>query len=166
MGLPTLLFYMGKVNLDEIKEKVRVLIEPIIEDLGMGLDDIELSMMGGKALLRIFIDREQGVTIDDCEEASHAIEAVLDVEDPIPYTYVLEVSSPGLDRPLRTPGDFKRFTGSNARVVTHEPIGKQTFFVGIITEAGDDGIVLMLPKEKKVAIPYNNISRARLEVEV
>jgi len=97
---------------------------------------------------------------------SREVEAVLDVEDPVPYAYVLEVSSPGLDRPLRQPKDFKKFTGKTARVVTLEPIDNQTFFVGRIEAAGDQEISLLLPDDKKIVIPYENISKARLEVEI
>jgi ribosome maturation factor RimP len=154
------------MNLDSVKEKVGEIIEPVISSLDIELVDIEMSMMRGQALLRVFIDREEGITIDDCERVSREIEAVLDVEDPVPCSYVLEVSSPGLDRPLKAPKDFKRFAGDNVRVVTQEPIGKQTFFIGKIAEAGDEGVVLVLPKNKEVTIPYKNIARARLEVEV
>ena len=116
--------------------------------------------------MRVFIEKEGGVTLGDCESVSREIEAVLDVEDPIPSSYTLEVSSPGLDRPLKSPGDFKRFSGRTARVITSRPIENQTFFVGEIIEAGDVDIVLLLPKGKKVTIPYKDISRARLEVEI
>ncbi len=155
-----------KINLEDIKEKVRVVIEPVINSLGIDLDFIELNQMKGKALLRVFIDKANGINIDDCEKVSREVEAVLDVEDPIPYSYVLEVSSPGLDRPLHGVQDFKRFAGENIRVVIQEPIDEQTFFVGKIVEAGDDRVVLVLPTNKEVIIPYSNISRARLEVEV
>ncbi|MDH3259071.1 MAG: ribosome maturation factor RimP [Deltaproteobacteria bacterium] len=154
------------MDLAAITEKVREIIGPLINALGMELEDMELTKMKGKALLRVFIDKEGGVTIDDCEHASREIEAVLDVEDPIPCSYVLEVSSPGLDRPLKGPKDFKRFAGRHVRVITREPIGKQTFFIGKIAEAGEDGIVLLLPENQEVIIPYRTISRARLEVEV
>ena len=155
-----------KMNLDRVKDKVKEIIEPVINALDIELDDIELSRMKGKVLLRVFIDKEDGVTIADCEHVSREVEAVLDVEDPIPSSYVLEVSSPGLDRPLKEPKDFKRFTGENVRVVTQEPIGNQSFFIGKISETRDDEIVLVLPKNKEITIPYKNISRARLEVEV
>lgn len=152
--------------MDSIKNKVNKIIEPVINALDIELDDIELSKMRGKALLRVFIEKEGGVTIDDCEHVSREVAAVLDVEDPIPCPYVLEVSSPGLDRPLKAPKDFKRFAGKKVRVVTLEPIDKQTFFVGEIAVADDNEIVLLLPKNKRLTIPYNTISKARLEVEV
>ncbi len=150
----------------DLEITLRGLIEPVINDMGFELDNIELMKIGNRFLLRAFIDKEGGVTIDDCERVSRQIEAQLDVEDPIPSSYILEVSSPGLDRPLRKPEDFKRFSGKTARVITHKPIENQTFFIGEIAEAGDDSIVLLLPNGKKVTIPYENISRARLEVRV
>ncbi|UCF87103.1 MAG: ribosome maturation factor RimP [Nitrospiraceae bacterium] len=148
----------------ETEEKVKEIIDPVIRDMGITLDYLELSQMRKKFLLRVFVEKEGGITLDDCERVSREIEAVLDVEDPIPYSYTLEVSSPGLDRPLRNPGDFKRFTGKMARVTTSRPFKNQTFFVGEIIEAGDDSVVLLLPKDKRVSIPHKDISRARLEV--
>lgn len=157
---------MQKTDFDSIREKVRGIIRPVINALDIELDDIELIKMRGKALLRVFIDKEGGVTIDDCEHVSREVEAILDVEDPIPCSYVLEVSSPGLDRPLKGPGDFKRFTGKNARVVTMQPVDGLTFFIGKIAAAGDSEIELVLPHDRQVTIEYKNISKARLEVEV
>ena len=116
--------------------------------------------------MRLFIEKEGGVTIDDCQRVSREVEAILDVEDPITGPYTLEVSSPGLDRPLKRPEDFKRYEGRIARVVTLEPVDNQKFFVGEILEAGDDAIVMLMPTDKKVDIEYKKISRARLEVNV
>lgn len=151
---------------DLLEIRVRRLIETIIKDMGIELDNVEVMKMGNKFLLRVFIDKEGGVTIDDCEKVSREIEAQLDIEDPIPSSYILEVSSPGLDRPLKRPEDFKRFCGKAVRVITSTPIENQTFFVGEMIEVGDTEILLLLPKDKKVTIPYKNISRARLEVRV
>lgn len=154
------------MNIDNLKTKIREIIEPIIKDMGIELDDIELMKIGSKFLLRIFIEKEGGITIDDCERVSREIEAQLDVQDPIPSSYILEVSSPGLDRPLRRPEDFKRFCGKTVRVVTSMAIENQTFFIGEIINAGDDNIVLLLPEGKNVTIPYENISKARVEIRV
>ncbi len=154
------------MGLDEVRDKVQEIIEPVINSLGLKLDDLELGKSRGKGLLRVFIDKEGGVTIDDCERVSREIEAVLDVEDPIPYSYVLEVSSPGLDRPLREPSDYGLFKGSLVRVVTSEPIKRQTFFVGKVVEVRDLEVVLSLPKNEKVTIPFEKIVRARLEVDI
>jgi len=154
------------MDVNELRTRIKELIEPIITDMQIELDNIELIKMGNKLFLRIFIDKEGGVTIDDCERVSREVEAQLDVEDPVPSSYILEVSSPGLDRPLKKPEDFKRFCGKAVRVITSAPIENQTFFVGEMIEAGDTEILLLLPKDKKVTIPYKNISRARLEVRV
>ena len=151
---------------DELSDKVQGMIEPVINSLGIEIADLELGKTRGKGILRVFIDKEEGIKIEDCEKVSREISALLDVEDPIPYAYVLEVSSPGLDRPLKKPEDFKRFKGNTVRVVTTDPIDEQTFFVGTISAAGDLEVILDLPKKNKVTIPYEIISRARLEVEI
>ncbi|MBI5409508.1 MAG: ribosome maturation factor RimP [Nitrospirae bacterium] len=154
------------MNTEELKNKIIGVISPAINALGLDLDRVEFGKAGRKGLLRVFIDKREGVTIDDCERVSREIAAALEVEDPIPYSYVLEVSSPGLDRPLREPKDFKRFSGKTIRVTTREPIERQTFFIGEIAEAGENEVALLLPKGREIVIPYKNISKARLEVEV
>ncbi len=154
------------MKLEELAGKIRELIEPAIDSMGVELDDMELGRMKGKILLRVYIEKQGGVSIDDCERVSREIATVLDVEDPVPGAYVLEVSSPGLDRPLRKPRDFMRFSGKKIRVVTNEPVDKQTFFVGKIENVTDEDVMLVLQKDRKVTISYNNISKARLEVEV
>ncbi len=154
------------MKLEELAGKIRELIEPAIDSMGAELDDMELGRMKGKILLRVYIEKQGGVSIGDCERVSREIATVLDVEDPFPGAYVLEVSSPGLDRPLRKPRDFIRFSGKKIRVVTNEPVDKQTFFVGKIENATDEDVMLVLQKDRKITISYNNISKARLEVEV
>ncbi len=151
---------------NELAVKVRDIIEPVINSLDIALDRIALGKTHGGYILRVYIDKTEGVNIKDCEKVSREIEAILDVEDPIPGAYVLEVSSPGLDRPLKGADDFKKFSGKTARVVTKEPIGKQTFFIGKILSADDKEVMLLLPKEKEVKIDIENISMARLVVEV
>ncbi len=145
-----------------MRAKIKEIIEPVIKGLGVALEDMELRKMGRRVFLRVIIDKEGGVVIDDCEQVSREIEAQLDVEDPIPYPYTLEVSSPGLDRPLKTPGDFKRFCGKTVRIVTSAPVENQTFFIGEIIEAGDTEVTLLLSKDKKINIQYKDIVRARL----
>lgn len=153
-------------NIDELGDKIKKIIEPVINTGGIELYDIEFNRMRGKGLLRVFIEKEGGVTIEDCGRISREIEAVLDVEDPIPFSYVLEVSSPGLDRPLKKLEDFNRYSGNMVRVTTLEPVDNQTFFIGTIDKVENNEISLLLPKNRQVIIPFNNISKARLEVEV
>ena len=154
------------MKIEELQDKVAKMIEPVINDLGIDLVDIDLKKMGSKALLRVYIETDAGITIDNCEQVSREVSATLDVEDPLPYAYVLEVSSPGLERPLKKPADFIRFKGNMVRVVTREAIDKQTFFIGTLAEATDHEIVMNLPKDKEITITYDNISSSRLEVEV
>jgi len=153
-------------DIDKLADKIKKIIEPVINTGGIELYDIEFNRMRGKGLLRVFIEKEGGVTIEDCGRISREIEAVLDVEDPIPFSYVLEVSSPGLDRPLKKLEDFNRYSGNMVRVTTLEPVDNQTFFIGTIDKVENDEISLLLHKNRKVIIPFKNISKARLEVEV
>ena len=155
-------FVFNTMNMETMGAKVKEIIEPVIKGLGVALEDMELRKMGRRVFLRVIIDKEGGVTIDNCEQVSREIEAQLDVEDPIPYPYTLEVSSPGLDRPLKTPGNFKRFCGKTVRIVTSAPVENQTFFIGEIIEAGDTEVMLLLSKDKKINIQYKDIVRARL----
>jgi ribosome maturation factor RimP len=154
------------MRFEELRDKIKEIIEPVINSLGLKLDDLEVGKTRGKGLLRVFIDKEGGVTIDDCERVSRELDVVLDVEDPIPYSYVLEVSSPGLDRPLRKPSDYGQYKGSLVRVITSEPIKRQTFFIGKVAEVRDLEVVLALPKNIMVTIPFKKIARARLEVDI
>ena len=139
-----------------------------------GLDIFEITMRreGGGEVLRVVLDRpgpaatpEDSVSIADCEKVSHELSTILDVEDVIKGAYTLEVSSPGLDRPLRHADDYRRFAGRAAKIVTREPVQRQTAFSGRIR--GMDGDEVLFEKEggKEVRLPLNLISRARLDVE-
>ncbi len=150
--------------MDELKHKLYKLAEKIAEREDVELFDIDI-VRGRKLILRVIIDKESGVSIEDCERMSRALEAILDVEDPIKEPYVLEVSSPGIDRPLRGRQDFIKYMGRKARIITKEKVENQNFFVGKIEGAMEDGIILRL-KNKSIFIKYSNISRANLEVEV
>ncbi|VAX30564.1 Bacterial ribosome SSU maturation protein RimP [hydrothermal vent metagenome] len=147
-----------------IRKKVMELATEATEIAGVELFDVELLGQRGKMIVRVTIDNEQGIGIKDCERVSRQLEALLDVEDPIQGSYTLEVTTPGLDRPLRNIEDFERFKGRLARVVTTERIDNQTFFVGRIKSVKGDRIVLELDN-KEVEIPYKIVSKARLEIE-
>src|SRR6266851_2746271 len=107
---------------EEILEKVRAIAAPLAAGEGLELVDVELAGAGGRTTLRLYIDRDGGVSLDDCTSVSRAVSAALDVEDPIQGAYDLEVSSPGLDRPLRTPEQFSKYAGENVRVKAYGPI--------------------------------------------
>lgn len=150
--------------MNDIKQKVLNLAKQISNEQGVGIFDIEL-LGKGKLLLRVIIDKEGGVTLNDCERFSKSFGALVDVEGLFPGSYTLEVSSPGLDRPLRGIDDFKKNAGKLARIVTDEKIENQKFFIGRILEAGNDSVKLWV-NEREIDIPFNKISRARLEVEL
>ena len=150
-----------------IEEKVRLLAENIAAPMGLAIESVELKGSGRSRVLRVIIDKEAGVGLADCEAVSKELSAVLDVEDFVPGPYSLEVSSPGMDRPLTNPADFKRQIGKLVRAVTKAPFAGQTFVVGRLIEAGDTEFTLRIEgkKEQILRIPYEVLDRARLEVE-
>lgn len=155
---------------EKIKGKIQALADKVADDCGFELVDISLCGSGRNNLLRVTIDRDGGIKLDDCETFSRRLEGLLDVEDPIPWRYTLEVSSPGLDRPLKTCNDFKKNTGKPVRVITKEKIGNQSFFAGRLSEVHDDSIVLSVIRGKgfseEIHIPLKVISSAKLEIGV
>jgi len=154
-------------------DKARQLIEPVIAERGLELVDLELGLEGRSRVFRVFIDKEEGVTLDDCVEVSRDIDPILDVEDLIPSAYRLEVSSPGLDRPLRTPSDFQRFQGERVKVKTKEKCdpdqrghARKTFFGRL--NGFIDGEIVIEQLDKKggvVRFSLENLDQARLDPE-
>jgi ribosome maturation factor RimP len=143
-------------------EELSQLLEPAIADLGLELVGIEFSPNTGSSLLRVYIDEpERGITIDDCERASREISALLDVNDPVAGRYTLEVSSPGLERPLFTPAHFERFTGEQVRINVNLPIDGRRRFQGRI-DAVDAERVTIEQDGTPVQIAHANIAKARL----
>lgn len=153
---------------EEIERKVERLASPIAEELGLELVLVEYSERGN-GRLRLVIDKPGGVSIDDCAEASRRLSAVLDVEDPVPRSYELEVSSPGLDRPLVRPEDYDRFSGRRAVVKTIAPLDGRRVFRGRLGgrtgENKDLAVIELADGSGSVEIPLSAVSRARLEVE-
>jgi len=137
------------------------LLEPSVTALGFELVSVELIGSGNDRTVRVYIDHPDGITVDDCADVSRQVSAVLDVEDPISGAYVLEVSSPGLDRPLVKPADFERFAGSLVKVRTHEPVLGRKNFTGLLSEAAGDNVVVEVDGEP-YEISLANIERARL----
>lgn len=150
--------------IQETKQKIKELATQVAEEHGVEIFDIEL-LGTGKILLRVIIDKEGGITLDECEKFSKSLGALLDIEDPIPGSYTLEISSPGLDRPLKNIRDFQISLGKLARIITTEKIENQNFFIGYISEINDDYVKLIV-HGKEIKIPFEKISKARLEIEV
>lgn len=143
---------------------VQTLITPTIEALGYELVGCVYIPQGRHAVLRIFIDSPNGIMLEDCEQVSRQVSALLDVEDPITGAYNLEVSSPGLDRPLFTPAQFMRFKGEKANIRLNIPVANRRHFKGVIQNVSDDSVVLET-EEGEMVLAFNNIARANLVPE-
>lgn len=151
--------------MEAIKKKISELANSTADEYGVQVVDVELAGSLRRPTVRVFIDKENGVTLDDCEKFSRALAAILDVEDPIQTSYILEVSSPGLDRPLKAVEDFEGNIGKLVRIITKESINKQNFFVGRIMEVKNDKVRLSIDNKIEIDIPFDQISKARLEIE-
>jgi ribosome maturation factor RimP len=147
-----------------LREKLIGLVEPLLASLGFELVDLEMSTGHGLGLLRVFIDRATGVGIEDCELVSREISALLDVHDPIPTAYRLEVSTPGLDRVLRTPAHFERFVGQRTEIELAVPRDGRRRFTGRLARVDAAGIELTVDGAA-VPLAFADIFRARLVPE-
>jgi ribosome maturation factor RimP len=148
----------------EIINRVTALISPILSDEGMELVDLDYGREATGWVLRLYIDKEEGVTLDDCATISRQVGRILDVENPITTPYALEVSSPGLRRPLKTEKDFMKYLNRFIKVKTHTPIEKQRNFKGQLQSVFHEGIEINMDG-KIVYIPFQNIGKANLELE-
>jgi len=142
-------------------DELRKLLEPSIERLGYELSDLEVKLGGRSGVLRIFIDHPQGIGLDDCEKVSLAVSALLDVEDPLPGQYNLEVSSPGLDRKLTKVEHFQRFAGETVKVQMRFPIAGRKRFRGTLVSSDDENIVVEVDGQSH-SLPVATIETARL----
>jgi ribosome maturation factor RimP len=141
------------------------MLEPGISSMGYELVGIEFQAGGkGGGLLRVYIDSEQGITADDCQKVSYQVSGVLDVEDPIPGHYTLEISSPGLDRLLFRPRDFERFAGHLIRLRTAYPIEGQRKFKGRLKGMQGNNVVFE-QDDMEISLPFDQIDMARLVPE-
>jgi ribosome maturation factor RimP len=140
------------------------LFEPVVTGLGFDLIEIEHFPNPKHGVLRLYIDKEGGVNVDDCSSVSRQISALIDVEDPVSGQFNLEVSSPGSDRPLRRLKDFQRFTGSLVKLKTVMPLDGQRNFKGRMLEANEDVLVIETDSEE-ISLPMNAIEKARIVPE-
>jgi ribosome maturation factor RimP len=145
-------------------DELAKLLEPTIERLGYELSDLEVKLGGRGGVVRIFIDRPDGISLDDCERVSQAVSALLDVEDPLPGQYNLEVSSPGLDRKLTKVEHFQRFAGETVKVQMRFPIEGRKRFRGTLVSSNDENIVVEVDGEPH-SLPMATIDTARLVPE-
>jgi len=151
---------------------IREIADRVARSRGLQVWDLVSRREPSGQVIRVFIDRpgpaatpEESVSIEDCAEVSREIGTILDVEDPLPFTYTLEVSSPGLDRPLRDAGDYRRFAGRLAKIVVSETIDNQKAFEGRLRGVDENVVLLEGPKGRVHRLPMRLITRGRLEVE-
>jgi len=149
----------------DLINRIGEIARPILDSMGLELVEVEYSGHGGRGRVRLFIDKAGGVTLDDCEQASRSIGIALDVEDPIPIPYILEVSSPGLDRPLKRREDFERTRGQRIKVRTSQAIEDRWDWTGRLQGLRDGQVVLVLPEGREVLLPLDLVSFARIELE-
>jgi ribosome maturation factor RimP len=140
---------------------LRKLLEPGVSAMGFELVDVEMAGSHHSPTLRVYIDSPRGVNVDDCAKVSRQLSALLDVEDPLPGQYTLEVSSPGLDRPLVKPEDFRRFVGETVKVKMQQPVLGRRNFSGRLVEVAADHVVVEVDKEI-FNLAFDDMERARL----
>ena len=146
-----------------LRDTLTTLLQPVVEGLGYALWELEYLPGRGSGLLRIYIDTEahSGITVDDCERASRAVSEVLDVQDPIPGNYTLEVSSPGVERPLRTPRHFATYAGEQVFVELAQAVDERRRFKGRLVAAGEQAIEVEVDGRTH-RLPIAGIRRAHL----
>jgi ribosome maturation factor RimP len=152
--------------------QIRAIAERVAASRGLEVWDVQSRREATGHVVRVFIDRpgpaatsEESVGIEDCEQVNREISTILDVEDPLPFAYTLEVSSPGLDRPLRNADDYRRFAGRLAKVVVREAVDNQKAFEGRLGGMDGDAVLLEAPNGRLHRLPYGLITRGRLDVE-
>ncbi len=159
---------MAAIVNEKTAERAWTLLEPILVRDGFEIVEVEWAREAGGQVLRVYIDRPGGVTIDDCQAVSRTVDPILEVEDLVEGAWQLEVSSPGLDRPLRKPADFARFAGQRAKVRTHGPVetgtGPRRNWSGIL-KGFSDGMVEIDVDGRLHRIPHDQIARAHLEYD-
>ena len=151
--------------MSKITEKVTELARPIVEEEGCSLWDVEYVREAGNRYLRVYIDKEGGVDIDDCERISRRLDPVLDEADPIPESYVFEVGSAGIERELKRPSDFEAFLGSEVEVKLYQPVNGQKSFVGTLVSF-TDGVTEIEVKGKIYRFNKQQTAQVRLHASI
>jgi len=156
----------------DVVGQIRSMASRVAAGYGLEIFDVQFRREAHGMVLRIQIDRpgpaataEDSVSVDDCARVSRDLSAILDVEDVVPSAYTLEVSSPGLDRPLRHADDYRRFAGRRAKLVMRQAVDGQTFFRGTLGGIDDGQVLIDADDKKRHRVPLGVITRANLEVE-
>ena len=151
--------------MSKITDKVTALARPIVEEEGCSLWDVEYVREAGSWYLRVYIDKEGGVSIDDCERISRRLDPILDEEDPIPDSYVFEVGSAGAERELKRPSDFEQFMGSQVEVRLYQPVKGSKTFVGPLS-GYDQGKVTVTVGKETMTFEKAQTAQVRLHVTI
>ncbi|MCZ8520015.1 MULTISPECIES: ribosome maturation factor RimP [Paenibacillus] len=147
----------------QIKSIVEELVRPFVDDNGFELVDIEYVKEGGNWFLRVYLDKEGGIDIDDCTRVTEYLSAKLDEKDPIPDAYFLEISSPGAERPLKKTQDYHKAVGEHVFVTTYEPVNGLKEFEGTLVSFDEETVVVSIGK-KVHSIPFAKVASARLAI--
>lgn len=147
----------------KIKAIVEQMVMPYLDENGFELVDVEYVKEGSNWFLRVFVDKDGGIDIDDCGRISEYLSEKLDAEDPIPSAYFLEVSSPGAERPLKKPEDIRKAVGKDVFVTTYEPVEGLKEFEGRLLSFDNEELTVVVGK-REYAIPYNKVASARLAI--
>ena len=166
------MYFWGVFRALQPLDTIRAIAERVAQARGLEVWDIQSRRETTGHVVRVFIDRpgpaatpDDSVSVEDCAEVNRELSTILDVEDPLPFAYTLEVSSPGLDRPLRNDGDYARFAGRLAKIVVSEAVDNQKAFEGRLRGVEKDAVLLEAPNGRMHRLPLKLITRGRLEVE-
>lgn len=163
MGRSTHFFF---AKMQEIIDKVKEIIGNLLQDKEMELVDITCKRQGPDMVLRLIVDKKGGITIDECGWVNERLGEMLDKEDLFTDRYILEVSSPGLDRPLKTKKDFEKATGKLVRINTYGPVDNKREHVGKVLSCDDESVIIELKDINTTRkVPLDKIAKARLEIE-
>lgn len=153
--------------MSKVTEVVEELVTPILTENGLELVDIDYVKEGKNWFLRVYIDKDNGIDIEECGLVSERLSEKLDAIDPIPHNYFLEVSSPGAERPLKKEKDYQKAIGKNVFIKTYEPIDGEKGFEGILTDYNGETVTVEMKiktRKKTVVLPFDKIASARLAV--
>ena len=145
-----------------VEQQVTRLLEPTVSGLGYELWGVEYLPQSRSGLLRLYIESDEGITLEDCERVSNQVSAVLDVEDPIRGSYRLEVSSPGMDRPLFKPEHYARMVGERLKLRTHHPKDGQRNFTGVLTAMEDNTLYIRMDDGHEAALAFDEIEKGHV----
>ena len=166
------MYFWGVFRALQPLDTIRAIAERVAQARGLEVWDIQSRRETTGHVVRVFIDRpgpaatpDESVSVEDCAEVNRELSTILDVEDPLPFAYTLEVSSPGLNRPLRSNGDYMRFAGRLAKIVVSEAVDNQKAFEGRLRGVENDAVLLEAPNGRMHRLPLKLITRGRLEVE-